>query len=125
MILGIGTDIVHISRIKSSCERLGRRFAERILTSEELQQWHSHSRPEVFLAKRFAVKEAASKALGTGIGQGVSWQHISMTHTELGAPLLLLTGQAQQRAQQLGMNHSHLSLSDEVDMVVAFVVIEQ
>lgn len=125
MILGIGTDIVHISRIRSSCERLGRRFAQRILTPEELQQWDSHSRPEVFLAKRFAVKEAASKALGTGISQGVSWQHISMTHTELGAPLLLLTGQAQQRAQQLGMNHSHLSLSDEVDMVVAFVVIEQ
>tara|TARA_R110001583_G_scaffold58923_12_gene175349 strand:+ start:2107 stop:2484 length:378 start_codon:yes stop_codon:yes gene_type:complete len=125
MILGIGTDIVHVSRIKASYDRLGRRFAARILTPEELEQWANQSRPEVFLAKRFAVKEAASKALGTGIGQGVSWQHISMSHDRLGAPLLLLTGQAALRAQQLGMNHSHLSLSDEVDMVVAFVVIEQ
>lgn len=125
MILGIGTDVVHISRIKASCERLGRRFAARILTADELEIWETHSRPEVFLAKRFAVKEAASKALGTGIGQGVSWQHISMTHNALGAPLLLLTGQAELRAQQLGMNHSHLSLSDEVDLVVAFVIIEQ
>ena len=125
MILGIGTDVVHISRIKASCERLGRRFAARILNEDELTLWDTHNRPEVFLAKRFAVKEAASKALGTGMGQGVSWQHISMTHNALGAPQLLLSGQAALRAQQLGMNHSHLSLSDEVDMVVAFVVIEQ
>ncbi|MEH6469810.1 MAG: holo-ACP synthase [Halopseudomonas sp.] len=125
MIVGIGTDVVHISRIKASCDRLGRRFAERILTPAELILWDSHSRPEVFLAKRFAVKEAASKALGTGLGQGVSWQHISMEHSELGAPLLILSGQAEQRAKKLGVNCSHLSLSDEVDMVVAFVVLEQ
>ncbi|MFT6915076.1 MAG: holo-[acyl-carrier protein] synthase [Motiliproteus sp.] len=124
MILGIGTDVVHISRIKASCERWGRRFAARILTPDELELWDAHSRPEVFLSKRFAVKEAASKALGTGIGQGVSWQHISMTHNALGAPLLLLTGQAMRRAQELGMNLSHLSLSDDVDLVVAFVILE-
>ncbi len=125
MIVGIGTDIVHASRIKATCERLGQRFAERILTAEELQLWLSHRRPEVFLAKRFAVKEAASKALGTGIGQGVSWQHISLAYTELGAPLLVLTGQAEQRAQQLGVSRSLVTLSDEVDTVVAFVVLEQ
>jgi holo-[acyl-carrier protein] synthase len=125
MIVGIGTDIVHTSRIKASLERLGQRFAERILTVDELQQWHDHSRPEVFLAKRFAVKEAASKALGTGLGQGVSWQHIGLEHNDLGAPLLVLTGQAQHRAAQLGVNHLHVTLSDEVDTVVAFVVLEQ
>jgi holo-[acyl-carrier protein] synthase len=124
VILGIGTDVVHISRIKASCERWGRRFAARILTADELSMWDAQSRPEVFLAKRFAVKEAASKALGTGISQGVSWQHISMTHTALGAPQLLLTGQALRRAQQLRMNLSHLSLSDDVDLVVAFVILE-
>lgn len=125
MIIGIGTDIVQISRIKASLDRLGQRFAERILTADELKQWRVHTRPEQFLAKRFAVKEAASKALGTGLGQGVSWQHISLDHTELGAPLLLLTGKAEQRAQLLGVRHSHVSLSDEVDTVVAFVVLEQ
>jgi holo-[acyl-carrier protein] synthase len=125
MIVGIGTDIVHTRRIKASCDRLGQRFAARILTPSELERWLSHRRPEVFLAKQFAVKEAASKALGTGIGQGVSWQHISLDHNELGAPLLVLTGKAQQRAQQMGVSRSHVSLSDEVDTVVAFVVLEQ
>ncbi len=125
MIVGIGTDIVHTSRIKASLDRLGQRFAERILTVDELQQWLDHPRPEVFLAKRFAVKEAASKALGTGLGQGVSWQHISLEHNELGAPRLLLTGQAEQRALTLGVSSSHVTLSDEVDTVVAFVVLEQ
>lgn len=125
MIVGIGTDIVHTSRIKASLDRLGQRFAERILTVDELQQWLDHPRPEVFLAKRFAVKEAASKALGTGLGQGVSWQHISLEHNELGAPRLLLTGQAELRASTLGVSSSYVTLSDEVDTVVAFVVLEQ
>ena len=125
MIVGIGTDVVHPSRIKASLERLGQRFAERILTPDELQLWQQHARPEVFLAKRFAVKEAASKALGTGLGQGVSWQHIGLDHDELGAPLLQLSGQAEQRALQLGVSRSHVTLSDEVDTVVAFVVLEQ
>ncbi len=125
MIVGIGTDIVHTSRIKASLDRLGQRFAERILTVDELQQWLDHPRPEVFLAKRFAVKEAASKALGTGLGQGVSWQHISLEHNELGAPRLLLTGQAELRASTLGVSSSHVTLSYEVDTVVAFVVLEQ
>ena len=124
MIVGIGTDIVKIERIAGSCERLGRRFAERILTLEELESWSSQRRPEVFLAKRFAVKEAAAKALGTGLGQGVSWQHISYRHDDLGKPLLELAGAAQQRADQLGVKAVHLSLSDEVDTVVAFVVLE-
>lgn len=125
MIIGIGTDIVHTSRISASLERLGERFAKRILTSAELQQWRQHARPDNFLAKRFAIKEAAAKALGTGLGQGVSWQHISLDHNELGAPQLRMTDTALERAQQLGVNRSLVTLSDEVDTVVAFVVLEQ
>lgn len=125
MIVGIGTDIVQIARIEASSERLGEKFAARILTQDEVQQWHQHRRPSVFLAKRFAIKEAASKALGTGIGRGVSWQHFHIDHNEWGAPQLSFSGGAAERAKQLGVNRIHLSLSDEQDCVVAFVVLEQ
>ncbi|WP_421865632.1 holo-ACP synthase [Motiliproteus sp.] len=125
MIIGIGTDIVQIARIDASSDRLGEKFAARILTPDELQQWQEHARPTVFLAKRFAVKEAASKALGTGIGRGVSWQHFHIDHNEWGAPQLRLSDGAAERAEQLGVNRIHLTLSDEQDHVVAFVVLEQ
>ena len=124
MIVGIGTDIVHISRIKSSTDRLGERFAERVLTPDELVQWRDSNRPDNYLAKRFAIKEAASKALGTGIGRGVSWQHFHISHTDWGAPLLSFSDGAAERAEQLGVNQIHLTLSDEQDTVVAFVVLE-
>ncbi|TQV84055.1 holo-ACP synthase [Exilibacterium tricleocarpae] len=123
MVVGIGTDIVQIDRIGESLARLGEKFAARILTPAELQEYRATALQEAFLAKRFAAKEAVGKALGTGIGQGVSWQHMEVRHTEWGAPELVLTGNAKDRMVALGGSNCLLSLSDEQDYAVAFVVI--
>ena len=93
MVKGIGTDIVATARIEAALKRTGRKFAQRILTEFELTQFDVASQPAAFLAKRFAAKEAAAKALGTGIGRGISWQHMHIEHDEMGAPLLILVVQ--------------------------------
>ncbi len=123
MILGVGTDIVQINRIEETLGRLGQKFAERILTARELDDYLQSSEPHRFLAKRFAAKEALGKALGTGIGQGVSWQHIEVSHSQWGAPILNLSDEAENRMLELAAESAHLSLSDEKDYALAFVVI--
>ncbi|WP_210396712.1 holo-ACP synthase [Motiliproteus sediminis] len=125
MIAGIGTDLVQIKRIAAALERSGPRFAERILAPEERAEYAAAARPAVFLAKRFAVKEAASKALGTGIAKGVSWHHIQLRHAASGAPLLHLCGRAAELQQVQQIDALHVSLSDEQDHVIAFVVLER
>ena len=101
MVKAIGTDIVSTARIEASLERSGRTFA----------------------AKRFAAKEAAAKALGTGIGRGISWHHMHIEHNEMGAPLLILSGAAAQRQATLGSQKTHISIADELDQALAFVVL--
>lgn len=123
MILGVGTDILQIVRIEQSLQRTPK-LAERILTSEELKLFAEDSRPALFLAKRFAAKEAVSKALGTGIGRGVSWHHIQIDKDEYGRPLVTLVEGAQQRATSLGITNLQLSYSDEREYIVAFAVAE-
>jgi len=123
VIIGIGVDIADIRRFKMLVERYGERFAQRILSeSEQLEFGQSKNQPS-FLAKRFAVKEAAAKALGTGFGKGLHPRQISLTHTELGAPILMLSDKAHLIWQKLGCNQSHVSLSDEKDHAIAFVVL--
>ena len=123
MIIGTGTDIVAIARIEAALERTPG-LAERVLTPSELEQSRASRQPARFLAKRCAAKEAAVKALGTGIGRGVGWQQLEVTKNELGRPLINLTGRAAEIAQELGASHWHLSYSDEVDYVVAQVIAE-
>jgi holo-[acyl-carrier protein] synthase len=123
MIVGVGTDIVQIDRIEETLGRLGQKFAERILAPQELQDYLQSPTPHRFLAKRFAAKEALGKALGTGIGQGVSWQHIEVSHSEWGAPLLNLSGEAEARMDQMAAQSAHLSIADEKDYALAFVVL--
>jgi holo-[acyl-carrier protein] synthase len=124
MIVGIGSDIIKIQRIADSLERLGERFAKRILSEEELIQFSNHSSQIAFLAKRFAAKEAAGKALGVGIGQGISWTQIIVINNELGAPSLKFVDQAKVWCDRKSVNTSHISLSDEQEFAVAFVVLE-
>ena len=124
MIVGIGTDMVKISRVEASYQRLGDKFAQRILSVSEFDSFKSSAKPIHLLAKRFAVKEAAGKALGTGIGQGVSWQDIYLEHNELGAPILRMTGMAAEHANKKAVKAMHVSLSDEEDAAIAFVILE-
>ncbi len=123
MIKGVGTDIVQIERIENTLSRLGDAFVKRILTPDERLEYQKSGNPTRLLAKRFAAKEALGKALGTGIGQGVSWQHIEVCHTDIGAPFLRLSERACERLEEVGASQHHLSISDEQDYALAFVVI--
>lgn len=122
-IAGLGTDIVEIARLQASLER-SRRLAERVLTPAEMTLFDSHSEPARYLAKRFAVKEAAVKALGTGIGNGISWHHIVVSNNDAGAPQLTFTGEFLKRCDEMGIVSSHVSISDESHYAVATVILE-
>jgi len=122
MIRGIGTDMVLVSRIEAVLVRQGDRFARRILTEVEWQRFVGHHQPARYLAKRYAAKEAILKALGTGLAQGMSWQHIQIDNDSLGAPLVRLSGVAAQRLEQGGGGQMLLSLSDEREQALAFAI---
>ncbi|RUO21552.1 holo-ACP synthase [Aliidiomarina haloalkalitolerans] len=122
-IIGVGTDIVEIERLRQALVRQPA-LAKRLLTHNEQALMQAAKQPERYLAKRFAAKEAALKALGTGLQNGLSWQHIEITNNDLGRPQLNFSGQALALADQLGVINTHLSLSDEVDYAQAFVILE-
>ncbi len=122
-VAGLGTDIIEISRLEKSLGRSSR-FAARILTASELQVYEAHAQPLRYLAKRFAIKEAAVKALGTGIGNGVGWQHIETVHTEFGAPQLRFFNAFKAICESRGITRSHVSVSDETHYAVATVILE-
>jgi holo-[acyl-carrier protein] synthase len=122
-IIGIGTDIVQIERIRAAMERHGESFARRILHSNEYALFLEKPQPALYLAKRFAAKEAVAKALGTGIAQGVSFEDIETFNNKAGKPEFCLHGKSQQKAVELGVTDYHLSLSDEQDYAVAYVLL--
>ncbi|MCG8672252.1 MAG: holo-ACP synthase [Pseudomonadales bacterium] len=125
MIVGIGSDIVSVQRMQGHVGKKDDAFAKRVLVDHEWEQYCASKRPASVLAKRFAVKEAAAKALGTGFAEGITWRHISTEHDEAGKPILKLTDAALARAQQLGATDFHLTISDEKEMAVAFVILEK
>ena len=122
-IVGLGTDIVEIARIESALSRTDA-FAKRILSVEEWTDFETTKFPERYLAKRFAVKEAAAKALGTGISQGVSFEDFTVAHDALGKPILILSGKAQAIAAQMGVKNVCLTIADERHYAVATVIFE-
>jgi holo-[acyl-carrier protein] synthase len=124
MIFGIGTDIVEYARIETMWTRYGVRFAERVLSERELPEFHDHAHPARLLAKRFAAKEAFAKAVGSGLRYPVSLSRIAVTHDGLGKPVLQFDDVLRSYLAQLGINGHHLSVSDERNMIVAFVVLE-
>ena len=124
MIVGIGVDIVHVPRIEKAILRWGEQFTLRLFTKEELDYCLGHKNPYHGLALRFAAKEACSKALGTGIGQGIGWRDISVSNNDLGRPILNLQGIAIKKAKEIGANLWHVSLSHEKKYAVAMVVME-
>lgn len=124
MIFGIGTDIVRVVRMQEDLDRFGERFAERILTANELLEYHQNNNKANFLARRFAAKEAAAKALGTGFSNGVQLHDIEVAHDTQGKPLLEFRGRARQFMQEKSIGVAHISLADELDHAVAFVTLE-
>lgn len=124
MIFGIGTDIVHVVRMRQDLERFGDRFAERILAPGELNEFHRNANKASFLARRFAAKEAAAKAMGTGFSQGIHLHDIEVTHDDRGKPLLVFHGGAAEFMQEKSIAIAHISLADEQDNAVAFVTLE-
>jgi len=124
MIFGIGTDIVEYARIESMWERYGERLAGRLLNRHELPDFHASHNAARFLAKRYAAKEAFAKAVGSGLRAPVSLRRISVTHDGLGKPVLQFDESLRLHLDQLGVNGHHLSISDERDLIIAFVVLE-
>jgi len=124
MIVGIGIDLVKVSRIEAVLERHGQRFVERILHPNELLIYQNHSHPLAYFAKRYAAKEALSKALGTGIARGVNFNEIETQLNELGRPHLILHGTTLDKADELGVNNLFITLSDEQDYAIANVILE-
>ncbi|MCL1078314.1 holo-ACP synthase [Parashewanella spongiae] len=123
-IIGLGTDIVEIARITAHVERGGDKLAKRVLTPVELNIYQQHSQANRYLAKRFAAKEAAAKALGTGIGRGVSFQHIHISNNMEGTPLISFTDGAHERLVSLGGSSASISIADEKNYAVSTVIIE-
>lgn len=123
MIFGIGTDIVRVSRMQKNIERYGDSFAERILAAAEMDEYRKESRKAHFLAKRFAAKEAAAKAMGTGFSDGIALSQIGVSHDSAGKPGLVFSGQAADFIRAKGITSAHVSLADEEDHAVAFVTL--
>lgn len=123
MIFGIGTDIVSVSRMESALARHGDRFAERILSASEFEEYRQSVKPAHFLAKRFAAKEAAAKAFGTGFRNGLAMSDFVVAHDEIGKPLLQFAGRAEKFCSEQGVGEAFLSISDEKELAVAFVTL--
>ncbi len=121
---GIGVDVCRVERIAESLQRFGERMEKRLFTPGELAYCRGHKDPMPHLAARFAAKEAASKALGTGMAGGVGWTQIEVLQPGGRVPELRLTGAALERFGAIGAKRSHLSLSHDGGLAVACVVLE-
>jgi len=124
MILGIGTDLCEIKRIEQALERWGERFARRILVESELAVFRRRKKSAAYLAKRFAAKEAFSKALGTGIHFPVNWHNVWVVNDRSGKPMLEFSRPLAELLERRGIDKVHVSLTDEIGMACAFVIAE-
>ena len=124
MIYGIGTDIVEIPRIARLLERYGVRFAQRILCASELVRFAGHRQPVAYLAKRFAAKEAFTKALGTGIRTPANWHGVWVSNLVSGKPVLEFSPALAALMEKRGVKRSHVSLTDEKAFACATVILE-
>ena len=127
MIIGIGNDLINISRIERTIERFGDRFIQRIFTEEEQIKSEKRKLKIASYAKRFAAKEACSKALGSGFRKGVFWQDMGVVNLLSGKPTMNLTGGALKRLKEITpegqVAQIDLTLTDEPPMAEAFVII--
>jgi holo-[acyl-carrier protein] synthase len=129
MIYGIGTDIVQISRVEAALARSGERFAEKILGPEELVKYHARrAKNEVrglrFLATRFSAKEAFSKAIGLGMRMPMTWRSAQMLNAPSGKPVIVCSGALEEFMREHRLS-AQVTISDEADYGVAFVIVTQ
>ena len=128
MILGIGTDLANIERIAATIERFGDRFRHRVFTETEIAKAERRADTPGTYAKRWAAKEACSKALGTGLRMGISWKDMGVINRRGGQPTMILTGWAAERLTAMTppghSAHIHVTLTDDHPWAQAFVVIE-
>ena len=124
MIYGIGIDVVEPHRIARLLEKFGERFARRVLTAREWPAYERTGKPVLFIANRFAAKEAFSKAMGTGFRYPVTLQCISIVQNRLGKPLLEFHPKLEALVNELGIVGHHVTISDEKALACACVVLE-
>lgn len=124
MVIGVGTDIVEIGRMRSLLERHGSSFVNRVLTARETQEASLRRDRVPFISGRWAAKEAISKALGCGIGQRCGWIDIEILPDANGKPSAILSGAALETASSLGVGSIHLSISHERGHAVATAILE-
>ena len=124
MIYGVGTDVVEIDRIAKALARFGERFAKRILCPPELKRFENHRLKANYLAKRFAAKEAFTKALGTGIRAPANWHGVWVRNLPSGKPVLDFSEELKRLLEKRQISHSHVSLTDERGVAFATVILE-
>jgi holo-[acyl-carrier protein] synthase len=124
MIYGVGTDVVEIERIRTVLQKYGDRFARKILCESEMHRFENHRLKASYLAKRFAAKEAFTKALGTGIRAPANWHGVWVRNLPSGRPVLEFSDSLKQLLESRGVISAHVSLSDEKGVAFATVVLE-
>ncbi len=128
MIIGVGTDLCMIDRVERTLEKFGSRFKKRCFTHKERLKCDNTKNQAACYAKRFAAKEATSKALGTGIKKGINWKNIEIDNRQSGKPIIYLYGKAKDKLLELTpkkmLAEIHVSISDEKELAQALVVIE-
>jgi holo-[acyl-carrier protein] synthase len=124
MILGTGIDVIEVERIRSSHQKFGTRFLDRILHPGETEYCLTHRDPGPFLAARFAAKEAISKAFGTGIGSKLSWKDMEIRRKESGEPYVVLHGPGVDLIKERGGRIVHLSISHTQHYAAAMAILE-
>ena len=125
MIVGIGIDIIEVSRIRAIYGRHRERFPQRILTDAEQRYVLRHADPSERLAGRWAAKEAALKALGTGLSSGIRWRDVEILPDEHGKPILTLHARAAERAGQINASVFHVTITHGQDIAFAQVILER
>ena len=124
MIVGMGIDVIEVARVRASIERFGDRFLQRLFTENEIRYCESKANKYERFAARFAAKEAALKAIGTGLSRGVSWQDVEVVREPSGRPTLSLTGKAAEFAKRLGSRRTSISITHTEQVAFAQVILE-
>lgn len=124
MIKGTGIDIIEVARVARELEKGGEKFIKRVFSSDEIEYCQRRAHRAQHYAARFAAKEAAFKALGTGWQKGVTWQDVAVKNDELGKPVLELSGRASELAERMAVRELHLSMTHTAEYAAAVVILE-